>query len=348
MSKPRLLSGIRPTGSLHLGHLAGALTLWRTLQDSGNYQCFFLLADAQALTDHAEEAAKIKETIFAIALDWLSIGLDPSKSNFVVQSLLPETFELEHYLASLTPQAWVEDNPTLKDEIRQLRERRSSTLTSAFVRYPVSQAADILLPKANLVPVGEDQLPHIELAREIARRFNQIYGEVFPLPSPLTDKVRRLIGLEGPEKMSKSLGNVILLTDSAEMVGKKVMGMFTDPKRIHANIPGTVEGNPVFIYHDAFNPDLAEVDELKKRYQNGQIRDVEVKERLIAVLENLLSPIRQRRSEFTAQPNWRNQIEEFLQEGTRIERKIAVRTLIEVKQAMGIDYLKNDQSNGSS
>lgn len=333
MTKPRILTGIRPTGPLHLGHYVGALKKWKELQDTGKYECFFLLADAQALTDHAGEPGKIRRAILDVTLDWLSTGLNPQRSAFVVQSQIPEIFELEHYLASITPQAWVEDNPTLKDEIRILREERKETVTSAFARYPVSQAADILIVKANLVPVGEDQIPHIELTRKIARRFNQTFGLIFPIPEYMVGEVGRLIGTDGSEKMSKSLDNVIFLSDPKKIVQEKVMQMFTDPKRVRADIPGTIEGNPVFIYHDAFNPNKEEVADLKELYRQGRIGDVAVKEKLILVLENFLEPIQERRHQFEKNLD---ELRSYLAEGTKREKEIAQEVSAEVKQSMGI------------
>lgn len=333
MAKQRILTGIRPTGALHLGHYVGALKQWLELQDE--YECFFLIADAQALTDHADDVAGIRKAVFEVVLDWLAVELDPRKGAFAIQSMLPETFELTHYLASVTPQSLVDRNPTLKDEVKQLKEQRGVTVTHAFMGYPVSQAADILLPRANLVPVGEDQVPHIELTREIARRFNRIYGKVFPLPRAKVGVIGRLVGTDGKDKMSKSLGNVIMLSDPSKVVEKKVMAMYTDPKRVRADVPGTVEGNPVFIYHNAFNTDKAEVRDLEERYRKGKVGDVEVKEKLTRALNAFLDPIRERRAYFET----RHQLViDALVRGTERERKIGEETIRQVRKAMGIHY----------
>ena len=335
MAKQRILTGIRPTpkGTLHLGHYVGALQQWLELQDK--YECLFLIADAQALTDYADDVAGIKQSVFEVALDWLAVGLDPERSAFAIQTMLPETFELTHYLASVTPQSWVARNPTLKAEVKQLKEQRDVTVTHAFMGYPVSQAADILLPRANLVPVGEDQVPHIELTRQIARKFNNTYGKVFPLPRAKVGVIGRLVGTDGKDKMSKSLGNVIELRDTADTVKKLVMGMYTDPKRVRADVPGTVEGNPVFIYHNAFNPDKTEVRDLEDRYRKGKVGDVEVKKKLIKALNAFLGPIRERRAHFEAQPQL---VINALIKGTERERKIGEETMREVRKAMGIRY----------
>ncbi|MCH7705633.1 MAG: tryptophan--tRNA ligase, partial [Chloroflexi bacterium] len=277
--KKRILTGIRPTGALHLGHYVGALENWVRLQDE--YDCFFLIADYQALGDHLDDIEGIRRSVIEVGMDWLAVGLDPERSTFVVQSYVPEHAELAMLLSMLTPLGMLERNPTLKAERDQLEPR---SLSVGFYTYPISQVADILLPKAHLVPVGEDQLPHIEMTREIVRRFNNRYGELFPEPQSLVGRVARLPGTDGQAKMSKSLGNAIYLSDDAATVTEKVRRMYTDPTRIHATDPGHVEGNPVFIYHDAFNPDKAEVQDLKERYLVGKVGDVEVKEKLARAL----------------------------------------------------------------
>lgn len=338
--KTRVLTGIRPTGPLHLGHYVGALSQWLQYQAEG-YECFFLIADAQALTDHAHEPRLISRSVLEVALDWLAVGLDPKRCAFTVQSWIPATPELEHLLASITPWSWIQRNPTLKAEIKELEEQRGVPVTAAFVRYPVAQAADILIVAGKdcrpiIVPVGEDQLPHIELTRDIAKRFNSMYGKVFPEPEARIGQVGRLVGTDGLVKMSKSLGNVIMLSDPTDVVTRKVMGMYTDPKRVRADIPGTVEGNPVFIYHDAFNPNKGEVADLRKRYQEGRVGDVEVKRSLAVALNNFLGPIRQRRAEYERNPE---QVYKFLVEGTKRENAIAAETMKAVRKAMGLNYV---------
>ena len=328
--KKRILTGIRPTGALHLGHHVGALENWVRLQEE--YECFFLIADYQALGDHLDDIQGIRSSVLEVGLDWLSVGLDPEKATFVVQSYVPEHAELAMLLAMLTPLGMLERNPTLKAERASLP---TESLSVGFYTYPVSQVADILLPKAHLVPVGEDQLPHIEMTREIARRFNNRYGEVFPEPQGLVGRVARLTGTDGQAKMSKSLGNVIYLSDDEEMVNQKVRGMYTDPTRIHATDPGHVEGNPVFDYHDAFNQDKAEVEELKERYRAGTVGDVEVKKRLATALNAFLAPIRERRAPYEQRPEL---VREALIEGSRQARKVAQATMAEVRDKMGILY----------
>lgn len=337
--KTRVLTGMRPTGRLHLGHYKGALEQWLSLQEK--CECFFLIADAQALTDHAHEPELIRDSVLQVTLDWLAVGLNPNKSSFTVQSWLPQTFELEHLLASITPWSWVLRNKTLQAEMRELEKERKVTVTASFVRYVIQQAADILLVAGNdrtpiLVPVGEDQLPHIELTRHIARTFNGKYKPIFPMPKSKVGVVARLVGTDGSSKMSKSRGNVIEIADSPDEVTRKVMSMFTDPKRTRADIPGTVKGNPVFTYHDAFNPDIEEVTDLKERYRRGKVGDVEVKRKLARALNQFLDPIRQRRAQYEDKPEL---IYRFLVEGTEREKKLAEETMRVVKQAMGLVYI---------
>ena len=328
--KKRILTGIRPTGALHLGHYVGALENWVRLQEE--YDCFFLIADYQALGDHLDDIGGIRASVLEVGLDWLSVGLDPEKATFVVQSYVPEHAELAMLLSMLTPLGMLERNPTLKAERASLP---AESLSVGFFTYPVSQVADILLPRAHLVPVGEDQLPHIEMTREIARRFNNRYGPVFPEPQGLVGRVARLSGTDGQAKMSKSLGNVISLSDDQETVDQKVRGMYTDPTRIHATDPGHVEGNPVFDYHDAFNQDKAEVEELKERYRAGKVGDVEVKKRLASALNAFLAPIRERRAPYEQRPEL---VREALIEGSRQARKVAQATMAQVRDKMGMLY----------
>ena len=328
--KKRILTGVRPTGALHLGHYVGALENWVRLQDE--YDCFFLIADYQALGDHLDDIEGIRRSVLEVGLDWLSVGLDPDRSTFVVQSYVPEHAELAMLLSMLTPLGMLERNPTLKAEREQVEAKG---LSVGFYTYPVSQVADILLPKAHLVPVGEDQLPHIEMTREIARRFNNNYGDVFPEPQSMVGRVARLPGTDGQAKMSKSLGNVIYLSDDEDTVKRKVRGMYTDPTRIHATDPGHVEGNPVFDYHEAFNADKAEVEELKERYRAGKVGDVEVKKRLASALNAFLDPIRERRAPYEERPEL---VREALIEGSRQAQKVAQATMAEVRERMGILY----------
>lgn len=328
--KKRILTGIRPTGKLHLGHYVGALENWIRLQDE--YDCFFLIADYQALGDHIDEMENIKTAVRDVVLDWLSVGLNPEQSTFVVQSYVPEHAELAMLLSMLTPLGMLDRNPTLKSE----RERISNTsLSVGFYTYPVSQVADILLPKAHLVPVGEDQLPHIEMTREIARRFNNRYGDVFPEPDSLVGRVARLMGTDGQAKMSKSIGNVIYLSDEAETVTKKIMSMYTDPTRLRATDPGHVEGNPVFQYHDAFNNDSAEVADLKERYTKGKVGDVEVKQKLIEAVNKFLEPIREVRTRYEQDSNY---VDECIENGSAKGRATAQATMEEVRDKMGLKY----------
>ncbi|MBI2866414.1 MAG: tryptophan--tRNA ligase [Chloroflexi bacterium] len=328
MKKGRILTGIRPTGPLHLGHYVGALENWVKLQD--DYDCFFLIADYQALGDHLEEVPRIRQSVLEVTMDWLAVGLDPQRSTFVIQSYVPEHAELALLLSMLVPMPRLQRNPTLKAEREQMEAK---SLSVGFFTYPISQAADILLPKANLVPVGEDQLPHIELTAEIARKFNRTYGHVFPIPKGLVGRVPRLVGIDGQAKMSKSLGNCIYLGDDEFAVTAKVMRMYTDPTRIHPTDPGHVEGNPIFLYHDAFNPNTEEVEELKARYVQGRVGDVEVKKRLARALNAFLEPIRERRAYYQGHPEL---VKEALLLGTARAKRVAEETMRQVRDAMGI------------
>jgi tryptophanyl-tRNA synthetase len=331
----RILTGIRPTGSLHLGHYAGALKQWLELQDE--YECFFLIADYQ-VSDYADDIDHVRRSVWEVALDWLAVGLDPQRSHFVVESQVPQHAELSVLLSWFLPLGRLQRNPTLKSEMAALEESKHSVPVGFFM-YPLMQVANILLPRADLVPVGEDQLPHIELTRDVAERFNRETGaEVFPLPNARLGKVTRLVGLQGDAKMSKSLDNSIDLKDDAETVRRKVMSMFTDPKRIHRTDPGTVEGNPVFIYHDAFNPDVAQVEEMKASYRKGgpdAIGDVEVKKRLVTVINDLLEPMRERRAYYEAHPKL---VQEALEAGSAAERAVAEETMADVRAALKLDY----------
>ena len=332
--KKRILTGIRPTGALHVGHYVGALHNWIELQDE--YDCYFLIADYQALGDHFHDIDLIRDSVLQVTLDWLSVGLDPEKSSFVIQSYVPEFAELTMLLSFITPLGMLERNPTLKGELDALPVERRSV---GFYSYPMSQVADILLPRAHLVPVGDDQSPHVEMTREVARKFNRMFGEVFPESKTLVGDVPRLSGTDGQGKMSKSRGNAIMLSDDADTVTKKVRGMFTDPNRIRADIPGKVEGNPVFEYHDAFNPNTAQVDDFKARYREGDIGDVEVKLALAEAINNFLDPIREKRAHYEQNMDL---VEDALMTGVAKTRVIAAETMEMVRDAMRISsYTKN-------
>jgi tryptophanyl-tRNA synthetase len=333
----RILTGVRPTGPLHLGHYVGALENWLDLQPK--YDCFFLIADYQ-VSDHADDFDRVRKSVFEVALDWLSIGLDPEQSHFVIESAVPEHAELTTWLSWWTPLGMLQRNPTLKAELAEIENqstKRSAPL--AFFNYPMMQVANILMPKANLVPTGEDQQPHIEMSREIARKFNNISGrELFPEPQGLIGRVGRLVGIDGQAKMSKSLNNAIFLGDSQEDVLKKVRKMYTDPNRIHATDPGRVEGNPVFIYHDAFNPNTDEVDDLKARYRAGTVGDVEVKTLLADAINRFLEPSREKRQEYESKPNL---VREALESGSNHAQRIAQETMEDVRDALEINYFKD-------
>ena len=327
----RILTGMRPTGKLHLGHYVGALENWINLQKK--YDCYFLISDYQALGDYSEDIGKIRESVIEVALDWLAVGLDPKSTTFVIQSYVPEYAELTMLLSMITPKGMIDRNPTLKSEME-----RQKNVSVGFYNYPMSQVADILLSKADLVPVGEDQLPHIEMTREVARKFNRIYKDIFPMPEGLVGRVPRLVGIDGKAKMSKSLGNCIYLSDPAEVVEKKVKKMYTDPTRIRATDPGHIEGNVVFMYLDAFHPDKKELEAVKKKYTEGKVGDVEIKEMLAKILNDFLGPIRDRRAFYTAHPE---EVKKALIEGTSRARKVAQETILEVKDAMNITGYEN-------
>ncbi len=327
----RILTGDRPTGPLHLGHYVGSLQNRVRLQD--DYDTYVLIADVQALTDNFERPETLEANVLEVALDYLAVGLNPDKAKIVIQSMVPELTELTIYFMNLVTVATLERNPTVKEEVKQRGFGRNVPV--GFWSYPISQAADITIFKADLVPVGEDQLPMIEQAREIVRRFNSLYGKVLIEPKAMLGQVARLPGTDGGAKMSKSLKNCIYLGDPSETVRKRVMSMFTDPTRIHPTDPGHVEGNPVFTYHDVFNPDKSEVEELKERYRKGTVGDVEVKQRLFKALDAFLAPIRERRAAFAATPT---RVREIMMEGTRKGRTLAQATMEEVRHAMKLGY----------
>src|SRR5438132_8473130 len=329
--KARVVSGMRPTGKLHLGHLAGALGNWVPLQ--AKYDCFYFVADGHALTSDFADTSQLTSYTYENVADWIAAGLDPEQSTFFVQSLVPEHAELYLMLSMVVPVPWLERVPTYKEQQETLKDKDLSSI--GFLGYPLLQTADVALYDAQLVPVGEDQVAHLELAREAVRRFNNFFGQVLVEPQALLTPFGRLPGLDGDKKMSKSLGNTIHLSDTAEDVQKKVMRMYTDPKRVRADIPGTVEGNPVFVYHDAFNPDKAEVDDLKARYRAGTVGDVEVKTKLAEALNAHLDPIRQRRAAVLAKPD---ELKEILFEGSRRARCVAAETMERVRDAVKISY----------
>jgi tryptophanyl-tRNA synthetase len=335
-TKQIILTGDRPTGPLHLGHYAGSLRERVRLQH--DHTQFVIIADLQALTDNAGNPEKIRSSILEVALDYLAVGLDPQVTTIFIQSLVPELSELTIYYLNLVTMARLQRNPTVKDEIG-LRGF-GGRIPAGFLCYPVSQAADITAFKAGLVPVGSDQLPMIEQTTEIVRSFNRIYDcAVLVEPKPLLSGVPRLPGTDGRGKMSKSLGNAIYLGDSAETVQDKVKGMYTDPGHLRAEDPGIVEGNPVFAYLDAFDPDRPAIDAMKAHYRRGGLGDTAVKRRLLEVLLPELDMIRERRRVFARDPA---EVMNVLCEGSRKARAVAARTLDEVRRAMRLDYYSTD------
>lgn len=329
-ARKRILTGDRPTGRLHLGHYVGTLENRVKLQDS--YDTFLLVADYHMLTTRLERLDEIGRNVRDVVLDNLSVGIDPEKVTIYLQSLVPQTTELHLYFSMLVSVARAQRIPTLKE---QLRDHEIAQPSYGLLGYPVLQAADILCVKGDLVPVGRDQESHIELTREIARRFNELFGPVFPVPLALIPSDMLLPGTDGNSKAGKSLGNAIDLADDAETVTRKVMSMYTDPARIRATDPGKVEGNPVFAYLDSFDPDTAAVAELKDRYRGGRVGDVEVKKRLVTVLEAFLGPIRERRARYERDPKL---VEEIIRSGSERARAEAQRTLHDVRRAMKLDY----------
>lgn len=341
-----ILTGDRPTGKLHVGHYVGSLKGRVQLQNSGKYdEVFIMIADAQALTDNADNPEKVRQNIIEVALDYLSCGLDPVKSTLLIQSQIPELCELSFYYMNLVTVSRLQRNPTVKSEI-QMRNFEAS-IPVGFFTYPISQAADITAFKATTVPVGEDQLPMLEQTKEIVRKFNSIYGETLVEPEvllPSNQACLRLPGIDGKAKMSKSLNNCIYLSDSADDVKKKIMNMFTDPNHLKVSDPGKVDGNPVFIYLDAFCqehhfeeflPEYANVDELKAHYTRGGLGDVKVKRFLNEVIQEELEPIRKRRKEYEKDIP---AIYEILKKGSEKAEEVAAKTLSEVKSAMKINY----------
>jgi len=329
-ARKRILTGDRPTGRLHLGNFVGTLQNRVKLQDT--YDTFLLVADYHMLTTRLERLDEIGLNVREVVLDNLSVGIDPEKVTIYLQSLVPQTTEIHLYFSMLVTVSRAQRIPTLKE---QMRDHDIAQPSYGLLGYPILQAADILCVKGDLVPVGRDQESHIELTREIARRFNEQFAPVFPVPDALIPSNVLLPGTDGGTKMSKSLNNAIDLADDAATVKRKVMGMYTDPARIRATDPGKVEGNPVFAYHDAFNLDLAEVEELKARYRAGKVGDVEVKQRLVAVLETFLDPIRERRARYEGAPKL---VDEIVRTGSERARRETQQTLHEMRAAMRLDY----------
>ena len=325
---------MRPTGLLHIGHLVGALGNWVPLQDK--YDCFYFVADWHALTSEFADTSRLTANAYENVADWIGAGLDPEKSTFFIQSLVPEHAELYLLLSMVVPVPWLERVPTYKEQQENLKDKDLSSI--GFLGYPLLQAADVAMYDAKFVPVGEDQVAHLELGREAIRRFNNIFAggkEVLAEPQPMLTTFGRLPGLDGDKKMSKSLGNTIHISDSSDEVQKRVRQMYTDPKRVRADIPGTVEGNPVFIYHDAFNPDKAEVEDLKARYRAGKVGDVEVKTKLAKAINAYLDPIRERRAAALARPGY---LKDVLFEGSRKARVVAGETMERVRDAVKLKY----------
>ena len=334
-----ILTGDRPTGKLHLGHFVGSLRERVRLQNSGEFdKIFIMIADAQALTDHAGTPAAVRENILNVALDYLSVGLEPEKSIMFIQSQVAELFELTAYYLNVVTVSRLERNPTVKNEIAQ--KGFETSIPAGFLCYPVSQAADITAFDANIVPVGEDQAPMLEQTREIVRKINELYGEVLIEPEILLPQNKiccRLPGIDGKAKMSKTLGNCIYLSDDSKTVAAKVREMYTDPLHIKVSDPGHVEGNVVFTYLDAFCDDEKTVAEMKEHYQRGGLGDVKVKKFLLEVLEEILTPIRARRAEYEKNPD---EVLKMLERGTIEARKKAAEVLGRLKHAMKIDYFK--------
>ena len=321
---------MRPTGRLHIGHLVGALSNWVPLQ--ATYDCFYFVADWHAVTSDFADTGQITSFAYDNVADWIGAGLDPEKSTFFIQSLVPEHAELYLLFQMVTPIPWLERVPTYKEQVEQLSDRDLSSI--GFLGYPLLQAADITVYDAHWVPVGDDQVPHLELTREVVRRFNNFYPANLVEPQALLTPTSRLPGLDN-RKMSKSYNNTIDLSDDAKTVQNKVRQMYTDPKRVRADIPGTVEGNPVFMYHDAFNPNTDEVEDLKTRYRAGKVGDVEVKTKLAVAINTLLDPIRERREQASARPG---DIKDVLMEGSKKARAVAHQTMERVREAVKLKY----------
>ena len=331
-NKEVVLTGDRPTGRLHLGHYVGSMQSRLALQEK-HERCFYMIADIQALTDNAEHPERVRENVLQVALDNLAVGLDPQKTTFFIQSQIPEIAELTILFLNLVTLARLRRNPTVKDEMKQ--KGFGENVPAGFLAYPISQAADILFCGGSIIPVGEDQLPVIEQANEIVAKFNALYGETFRKIKPLLSNTPRLVGIDGNTKASKSIGNAIYLADSPEEIKKKVMMMYTDPKHIHIDDPGTIKGNVAFTYLDVFDPDKKGVEKLKKQYEKGGVGDIAIKKRLITALENFISPIRARRE---ALEKDQERTMKILREGTQKARETAKETIGRVRKAVKIDY----------
>ncbi|NUJ97218.1 tryptophan--tRNA ligase [Candidatus Gracilibacteria bacterium] len=333
------LTGMRPSGRLHLGHFKGALENWLLMQDTQNIKNNFLIADYQVLGDHLGDTERLRSAVVNMVIDWLSVGLDPKKSNFVVQSYVPEFAELFNLLTMFTPYSVATNNPTLKDEMKKIENRgegENSSVSLGFINYPVSQVADIMLPKGEIVPVGEDQIPHIELARKIIKKVNTMYGTSFPLPMALISETPRLVGTDGNDKMSKSLGNTIYLTATLNEIKKGVNSMYTDSGKTSVSAPGNIENHVVFKYLDIFYSDKVHLEELKKRYIEGgenSVGDGELKKLLVKILDELISPIREKREYYK---NNMDLVISSIEEGSENVRKIGQELLQELKEKMGI------------
>jgi tryptophanyl-tRNA synthetase len=330
--KKRILTGDRPTGKLHLGHFVGSLKNRVALQDK--YECYFIIADLHVLTTKPQKVhiMETRDNIREMVLDYLACGVDPAKSTIYLQSATPAVYEMNLIFEMMISLNRLTGLPSLKEMARNAHLDQDS-IPFGLIGYPVLQTADILMPRAHLVPVGKDNEAHVELSRDIARKFNQYYGEVFPLPEVLLSEVPTLIGTDGKGKMSKSADNAIFLSDDPKTVEKKVRGMYTDPNRVSADVPGNVEGNPVFIFHDVFNPNKEEVEDLKVRYREGRVGDVEVKQKLAAAVNAFLDPIRERRQHFAQDKGY---VEQVIYEGTQKMIEISNLTLKEMTSAMGL------------
>ncbi|MFA6080807.1 MAG: tryptophan--tRNA ligase [Patescibacteria group bacterium] len=328
--KKRILTGDTPTGRLHIGHYVGALENRIKLQHE--YDTYIILANVHAYANYYQNSERINNDVYNVFLDNLAVGIDPNVATIFLESGIPELFELYSFFLTMVKHSRVIRNPSVKDEV--IYKKLDPSI--AFIVYPILQAADILGFNADLVPVGEDQLPVVEQTREIARDFNKTYGETFVVPEGRVGRIKRLVGTDGKLKMSKSGDNAILLSDNEENLKKKVMKIFTDPNRIHATDPGKVEGNPVFIYHDAFNPNKEEVANLKSRYLTGKVRDVEVKEKLFVALNNFLKPIREKRKYYEDRPQI---AKEILLEGTKKARKVVIETVEKFREKTKLNSL---------
>lgn len=333
MNQKRMLTGDRPTGKLHLGHYVG--TLSNRVKYQHDYESFFIVADLHMLTtkNTPEHIQQVDKNTRHLVLDAIAAGIEPDRVTFYLQSAVSEIHEIFTLLQNLTTVSRLERIPSLKDMARDA----NIEMPYGLLGYPVLQAADILCVRSHIVPVGKDNIAHVEVTRELARRFNHLYGDVFPIPEGIMGDVPTLVGTDGQAKMSKSLNNAIFLSDSPQEVRKKVMSMYTDPNRIRADIPGTVEGNPVFIYHDAFNANKAEVADLKARYRGGLVGDVEVKEKLVTAINAVLDPMRERRARYEGA----DLIEELIVDGTETVRRETQQTLYEMRRAMGITGVWN-------